>query len=211
MSSPPVHTGLWTNYKDGISVITLLDQDAFLLVSTLALLVALAGRAMFEILLWGCCHFILFDPEIRRILEKETSTFKLLPKLLYTLGKKPCLLRRKSLLGLTLVSCAFAFGIPVLSVLVSWAITGRTQEIPIVTATFTSGAGGLWILGQDASIFKYEQYNLNNTLAADRYFETCYQPQLASRCSSILNVQSIPRFITHNVSCPFNEITVSTE
>lgn len=53
-------------------------------------------------------------------------------------------------------------------------------------------------------VFRNDQLNLKMTLSADDYSTSCYQNQYFTRCDSNLNVQNIPRYITHNLPCPFD-------
>ena len=100
----------------------------------------------------------------------------------------------------------WTFGIPVLAVFISWALTPGTEENPQVIAANTPGSGALWMIDSNDiyAAWRNEELNLNRTLAAENYFDTCYQSQFFSRCISNLNVRNIPRSIKHNVSCPFN-------
>ena len=208
MATPAVHTWFWRDYPKGNSVITLTDKHAFLLVSVLVLLVAFGGDAIWYLIRRMLSTFNLFHDttDLDRLLKADSSAFEVFPKLVHCLWSDASLLKRKRVWILLVVVVLLAFGIPVLSILVSWAITAGAEETPQVIAASAPGAGGLWRINTTdaAAIFRNDQLNLNMTLSADNYFTSCYQSQYFTRCDSNLNVQSIPRYVTHNIPCPFD-------
>lgn len=208
MATPAVHTWFWRDYPRGSSVITLTDRHAFLVVSVLVLLVAFGGDAIWNLIRRTLSPFKLFydTQDLELLLKADSSAFEVLPKLLYLLWSDSSLLKRKRVWILLVVVFLLAFGIPVLSIFVSWAITAGTEETPQVIAASTPGAGGLWRINttDPNAVFRNDQLNLNMTLSADNYFTSCYQSQYFTRCDSNLNVQNIPRYVTHNIPCPFD-------
>ena len=131
---------------------------------------------------------------------------KSLPKLLHYLWGDSSLLKRKRIWILLVVVVLLAFGIPVFPIFVSWAITAGTKETPQVIAASAPGTGGLWRINSTDpdAVFRNDQLNLNLTLLADNYFTSCYQSQYFTRCDSSLNLRNIPRYVMHNISCPFD-------
>ena len=208
MATPAVHTWFWRDYPKGNSVITLTDKHAFLLVSVLVLLVAFGGDAIWYLIRRTLSTFDLFHDttDLDRLLKADSSAFEFFPRLVHCLCSDASLLKRKRVWILLVVIFLLAIGIPVLSIFVSWAITAGTKETPQVIAASTPGAGGLWRINSTdaAAVFRNDQLNLNMTLSADNYFTSCYQSQYFTRCDSNLNVQSIPRYVTHNIPCPFD-------
>lgn len=208
MAAPAVHTWLWTDYPTGNSVITLTDKHAFLFVSVLVLLVAFGGDAIWNLIRRALSTFNLFHNtnDLAQLLKADSSAFEVLPKLLHCLWTDPSLLKRKRIWILLVVVILLAFGIPVLSIFVSWAITAGTEETPQVIAASAPGAGGLWRINttDPDAVFRNDQLNLNMTLSASNYFTSCYQDQYFTRCDSNLNVRNIPRYVTHDIPCPFD-------
>lgn len=208
MATPAVHTWFWRDYPKGNSVITLTDKHAFLLVSVLVLLVAFGGDAIWYLIrrMLSTIKWFHDTTDLDRLLKADSSAFEVFPKLVHCLWSDASLLKRKRVWILLVVVFLLAFGIPVLSILVSWAITAGAEETPQVIAASAPGAGGLWRINTTdaAAVFRNDQLNLNMTLSADNYFTSCYQSQYFTRCDSNLNVQSIPRYVTHNVPCPFD-------
>ena len=208
MATPAVHTWFWMDYPKGNSVITLTDKHAFLLVSVLVLLVAFGGDAIWYLIrrMLSTIKWFHDTTDLDRLLKADSSAFEVFPKLVHCLWSDASLLKRKRVWILLVVVFLLAFGIPVLSILVSWTITAGAEETPQVIAASAPGAGGLWRINTTdaAAVFRNDQLNLNMTLSADNYFTSCYQSQYFTRCDSNLNVQSIPRYVTHNVPCPFD-------
>ena len=207
MASPAVYTWLWRDYPTGNSVITLTDKHAFLFVSVLVLLFAF-GDAIWNLIRRMLLTFKLFldTRDLDLLLKADSSAFEVLPKLLHCLWSDSSLLKRKRIWTLLIVVVLLALGIPVLSIFVSWAITAGTEETPQVIAASAPGAGGLWRINSTDpdAVHRNDQLNLNITLSADNYFTSCYQSQYFTRCDSNLNVRNIPRYVTHNIPCPFD-------
>lgn len=197
MSSDEVHVGFWTTITEGRSdwVLTLEDDRAFAVLSALAVLLTVTFAYLWNLVRWLILEYLLSSVQADENLRHSGPA----ATLWWSVQKAKKETPRFSFLVVASVVGILMMTSVAVSILLPWILTDRGSETVIVLAN--KKYCHMWIPSFDALISTITR-NLNLTLEASDYHQTCYQEHTPFRCQSNLMSSRISWNSTA-VECPF--------